>query len=228
MHQTFNSGWPMLPTLVGILVGGWLWLLTMRPTLSNTGSTRRIDLATVSPRRRGGRVQRQAERRWIDTLIGELTVGRDPVGALVIASDSSHPQVAYDAWVAARMGGDVAGALMADRSELLRSVGACWLVAANSGAGLVKSLSSISESARERERMLQQVEVAIAEPRAAAAVVAVLPAIGLGMGSLLGANPLGWLINTTVGRLILLSAITLEVVGCLWAWRIIRSVAEPS
>ena len=76
--------------------------------------------------------------------------------------------------------------------------------------------------------MLQQVEVAIAEPRAAAAVVAVLPAIGLGMGSLLGANPLGWLINTTVGRLILLSAITLEVVGCLWAWRIIRSVAEPS
>ena len=80
-------------------------------------------------RRRRGRAQRLLERQWIDALIGELTVGRDPVNALMMATESAQLQLAYDAWVAARLGGDVAGALMAQDSELVRSVGACWLVA---------------------------------------------------------------------------------------------------
>jgi len=228
MHPISSSTWWIGPVFVATIVGLFVWLLTIRPKVGPDNSSTRTDVAGLIRRRKGGRAQRLAERRWIDGLIGELTVGRDPAGALVIATGSSHPKVAYDAWVAARMGGDVAVALMNDRSELVRSVGACWQVASNSGAGLVKSLTSISESARERERMRQQVDVAVAEPRAAALVVAVLPVIGLGMGSLLGANPLGWLMYTTVGRLMLLGAITLEALGCWWSWHIIRSVAEPT
>lgn len=228
MHPISSTAWSIGPVFIAALVGLFVWLLAVRPKVGSGNSSTRIDMAGFTRWRGGGRSQRLAERRWIEALIGELTVGRDPAGALVVATGSCHPKVAYDAWVAARMGGDVSAALMNDRSELVRSVGACWLVASNSGAGLVKSLSSISESARERERIRQQVEVAIAEPRAAALVVAVLPVVGLGMGSLLGANPLGWLMYTTVGRLILLGAISLEALGCWWAWRIIRSVAEPT
>jgi len=227
MPQSYSNGWSALPWIVGLLVACFVWLLTLRPSIGAEHMPIRIDSLTRL-HRKTGRTKRLLERQWIDALIGELTVGRDPISALLMATESSQLQVAYEAWVAARMGGDVAGALMAEESELVRSVGACWLVASSSGAGLVKSLCSISESARDRERILAQVEVAIAEPRAAALVVALLPIVGLGMGSLLGSHPLHWLLETTVGRLVLLTAVILEAAGSLWAWRIIRSATESS
>ena len=213
--------------LIGFLVSALVLLLTYRPSngVSSAGG-RRVMPQPLRWKRRGSKSQRIAELVWIDALIGELTVGRDPISALTIACES-EVLVARDAWVAARTGGDVAGALMAAPSDVVRSVGACWLVASTSGAGLVRALTSIADSAREHERILQQVDIAVAEPRAAALVVAILPIVGLGMGSLLGSNPLSWLIGTMIGRLVLLAALTLEVVGCWWAWRIIRGVAEP-
>jgi tight adherence protein B len=120
----------------------------------------------------------------------------------------------------------VSAALIVHRSEVVRSVGACWLVASTSGAGLVAALTSIADSARDQERILQGVEVAVAEPKAAAAVVAALPIVGLGMGSMLGSSPLGWLVGTGLGRAILVVAIALELVGCWWSLRIIRAVAD--
>ncbi len=227
MHPNSNVGWSVWAIVAGACAACFIWLLTIRPSMRSGDAVTRMTMQGQHRRRRG-RAQRLLERQWIDALIGELTVGRDPVNALMMATESAQLQLAYDAWVAARLGGDVAGALMAQDSELVRSVGACWLVASNSGAGLVASLHSISESARERERILQHIEVAVAEPRAAALVVALLPIVGLGMGSLLGSDPVHWLVGTTVGRLVLLVALTLEGVGCLWSWRIIRSVAEPS
>jgi tight adherence protein B len=91
---------------------------------------------------------------------------------------------------------------------------------------LVRALTSISESAREHERILQQVDIAVAEPRAAALVVALLPIVGLGMGSLLGSSPITWLFDTTPGRLVFVAALVLEVAGCWWAWRIVRGVVD--
>ena len=227
MRPISDVGWSAWPVVAGVCAACFVWLLTIRPSMRKGDAPARMTIK-AQRRRSRGRAQRLLERQWIDGLIGELTVGRDPVSALMVATESAQLQLAYDAWVAARMGGDVSAALMAQDSELVRSVGACWLVASNSGAGLVKSLQSISDSARERERILQHVEVAIAEPRAAALVVALLPIVGLGMGSLLGAEPLHWLFGTSAGRLVTLVALTLEGLGCLWSWQIVRSVAEPS
>lgn len=222
-----SDGW-LLPLWIAVLVAILIWLLMFKPSPSTGVEWSTWDWATIPPRRPRGRAQQLLERRWIDALIGELTVGRDPIAALVIATESVDSRIAYEAWVAARMSGDVATALMNDRSELLRGVGACWLVAANSGAGLVQSLSALSQSARERERMAEQLQIAIAEPRAAAVVVALLPVVGLGMGSLLGAHPLTWLLSTTIGHLVILFAVVLEGAGCLWAWLIIRSAGDVS
>jgi tight adherence protein B len=213
--------------LTSVLVTGFLLLLTYRPGPGPSIADSVKLVVNGRPwRRTSSRSQRLAELVWLDALIGELTVGRDPISALTTACES-EVLVARDAWIAARTGGDVAAALMATRSDVVRSAGACWLVAATSGAGLVRALTSIADSAREHERILQQIDIAVAEPRAAAMVVAVLPIIGLGMGSLLGSSPLTWLIATTIGRCVLASALALEVIGSWWAWRIIRGVAEP-
>ncbi len=209
--------------LIGILVCTFVLLLTNRP--GPHGRPRRLPIAWPPI---PTRARRRSELTFVDSLIGELTVGRDPLSALVTAAEASDPPVAHNAWVAARTGGDIGVALMSESSDTLRSVGACWIVASTSGAGLVKALTSIAESARARERNRQAVEVAVAEPRAAALVVALLPGVGLGMGSMLGSSPFGWLLGTTIGRVILLSAMCLELLGCWWSWHIIQKVRDPS
>jgi tight adherence protein B len=209
---------------IGALVFTFVLIVAYRPAPFAISASFRLPHPTWLPRR--SRNLRQAELAWIDALIGELTVGRDPVSALVTACECQDVPVAHEGYVAARTGGDVSAALIVHRSEVVRSVGACWLVASTSGAGLVAALTSIADSARDQERILQGVEVAVAEPKAAAAVVAALPIVGLGMGSMLGSSPLGWLVGTGLGRAILVVAIALELVGCWWSLRIIRAVAD--
>ncbi len=171
--------------------------------------------------------RRAAERELVEALEAEVRAGRDPAAALVAAASSVSVPVCPHAVAAARTGGDVtaAWALDAGSSDLLRSVSACWSVAAGSGAGLAASLASLAESARERERIRRDPHAAVAEPRATAVVLAALPIVGLGLGAVLGAQPWAWLLGTSWGRLVLVAGLALEGVGAAWAWRITAATA---
>jgi tight adherence protein B len=178
---------------------------------------------------RGAGDRRAAELEWVEGLAAELSAGRDPVSALVAASAGSSPAAATvcpHAVAAARSGADVAPALHVDgaRSELVRGVAACWEVASGSGAGLAASLVVLADAARETERVRHELRAGLAEPRATAVVLAALPALGLFLGSMLGAEPLRWLVGSRLGLLVLLAGLVLEGAGAWWAWRIAASL----
>jgi tight adherence protein B len=171
----------------------------------------------------GRRGRTPDELAWIESLVSELSAGRDPASALVVVS-ASHP-VCPEAAAAARAGGDVVVALRAAaRTPLVSGVAACWEVAHGSGTGLAASLASLADAARETERVRGELRAGLAEPRATAVVLAALPVLGLALGSALGADPVAWLLTSTPGRLVLATGVLLEVVGAAWAWRITRAL----
>jgi len=160
---------------------------------------------------------------WVETLVVELGGGRDPASALVAASAATS--VCPEAVAVARTGGDVAAALRtAAGTPLTRSVGACWEVAQGSGTGLAASLATLADAARETERVRAELRTGLAEPRATAVVLAALPLLGLLLGTALGADPVQWLLGSTLGRLVLLGGLALEAVGAWWSWRITVSL----
>jgi tight adherence protein B len=170
--------------------------------------------------------RRVAELEWVEGIAAELRAGRDPAAALVATAATSAADVCPRATAMARSGGDVVAALRDDAggSEVLRGVGACFDVALASGAGLAASLAALADSAREAERVRDELRAGLAEPRATAAVLVALPALGLGLGSVLGADPVRWLLASTPGLVVLTAGAVLELVGAWWAWRITRSL----
>jgi tight adherence protein B len=179
----------------------------------------------VLPRRGRARRRRAAELEWLEAVVAELSAGRDPGAALVSAAALGDAlQVCPRATAAARAGADVVPALRADgtRSAAVRAAAACWDVAASTGAGLAASLTVLADSLRETERVRAELVAGLAEPRATAVVLACLPALGLALGSLLGAEPVQWLTGSSWGLAVLAGGLALELVGCLWSWRIAR------
>lgn len=178
------------------------------------------------PRRGAAAARRTAELEWLDALTAELVAGSDPASSLVAVAASVA--VCPHAVAAARSGGDVARALAADgaRSPTVRATAACWEVASGSGAGLAASLSVLADAARDDERVRAELEAGVAEPRATALVLALLPAVGMLLGAALGAAPLAWLLGAPLGRAVLLVGLALEAAGAAWAWRIAASLED--
>ena len=61
-------------------------------------------------------------------------------------------------------------------------------------------------------------------PSARGAGVAVLPLVGLVLGSGLGGSPVAWLVGTPAGLAVLAAGVLLEVAGLLWVRRLVRGV----
>jgi len=215
----------MSPWVLGVLAAAFVVLL--RPPMAAPAARRGWRLAAPARRgRRAAAARRTAEFEWLDALTAELVAGSDPASALasVVASESVCPH----AMAAARTGGDVARALVADgaASPALRSAASCWEVAAGSGAGLAASLAVLADAARDDERVRAELEAGVAEPRATALVLALLPVVGIALGAGLGAQPLAWLLGAPLGRVVLLVGLALEAVGAVWAWRIATSLED--
>jgi tight adherence protein B len=182
-------------------------------------------LRLTAPRRSAPR--RAAELAWLDAVVDELRSGRDPAAAVRVAA-ADWP-VCPATLAAARSGEDLAAALVVDagaRNELLRGVAATWRVGQGAGAGLAAALGSLADAAREADAVRAELRVGVAEPRATAVVLALLPLAGVALGWLLGADPLTWLLGTTPGRLVLVGGVALDVLGVVWAWRIVRGLEE--
>jgi tight adherence protein B len=202
-----------------------LGLLTTIAVLAAAPPRWRLPRFQARPGRRWSRrpeARRARELEWLEAVVAELRAGRDPTAALLAAGGDD---VAPAAYAAARTWGDVVVGLHTDgrSSSTVRAAGACWEVAAGSGAGLAQSLLVLADSVRESQRLHRELVSATAEPRATAAVLVALPAVGLAFGALLGADPLSWLLGTTPGRAVLLAGVVLEAAGALWSWRLLRT-----
>lgn len=130
------------------------------------------------------------------------------------------------ALAALRVDADVAEALRADARQrpALAQLAACWSVASESGSGLAQSVSALAVSARTAEDTRVALEAELAGPRSTARLLSLLPLVGIGFGVMLGADPLGWLLGSALGRVCLLIAVALIGAGTWWTGRIASAV----
>ena len=182
-------------------------------------------LARPSPRRPGT----VAVVELMAALRDELQAGAALATAFERAvHSSSDPGVCSQALAVCQMGGDVPAALREqarDHPPLL-SLAALWQVSEGSGAALAGALDRLVASADQSAALRREVRAQLAGPRGTVRVLAVLPLVGVGMGLLMGADPVGFLLGTPWGVGCLLGALVLEAAGVLWMRRLVSAIEE--
>ena len=179
-------------------------------------------LADRGPRQRRERVARAQLVSGCELLAGRLRTGLVPTTALVAVAEECP---AFAVPVAEIGVGAEAPAALRRASEgagggVLRELAAAWDVAIRTGASLTDSIDSLAERVRSDHEVERVVAAELAAPRATGRLLAVLPLVGLGLGYLLGGDPLAFLAGSAIGQLCLVLGSLLAVLGILWNERL--------
>jgi tight adherence protein B len=170
----------------------------------------------------------------LDVLVGELRVGAHPVRAFRVAADETNGTVAASLRAVAaraRLGADVtAGLRTAARSSALPAhwdrLAVCWQLASDQGLAIATLMRAAQRDIAERQRFSARVASGMAGARATAAILAVLPLLGVLLGQLIGARPLSFLLSGHTGGWLLVVGSTLACGGLLWSDRITDRVTS--
>ncbi|MEJ3652200.1 type II secretion system protein [Actinomycetes bacterium KLBMP 9759] len=225
-----RRGWTLAPVVAGGLAG----LFAAGPGGALAGA---VAAAVVKQRRASRRAARAAASRAgelaeaVGRITEELRAGSHPAAALAgIAADGPQARdVLGPASVAAQLGDDVPGALRSAASTHpatagdLHRIAAAWELADRYGIPLATLLDGAQAEIRWRLRFGETVRANLAGPRATATVLTVLPALGLGIGQLLGLDPLAVLRGGLLGQLLLVAGVGLAAGGAVWSERIVGS-----
>lgn len=164
----------------------------------------------------------------LDVLVGELRVGVHPVAAFDVAAREVDGPVATSLRAVAaraRLGADVAAGLrnFAESSRLpahWERLALFWRLAQTHGLAIATLMRAAHRDIVERERFSARVDAGMAGARTTAAVLAGLPLVGVCLGQLIGADPLGFLLAGGAGGWLLVVGVTLACCGLLWSDRI--------
>lgn len=179
--------------------------------------------------RRRAQSQRHAVAEAIGLLAAELRAGVLPQRALA----GLAPDFAFlaSASRAAGLGGDVSAALRGESAaagcEQLVDLSSAWFVAERSGAPLARVLDRLEVAARDDREIEREVQSGVAPARATGRLMAVLPVVGLLLGSGMGADPVELLTSTVPGALCLALGSAFACAGVAWVNRI-ASAGERS
>lgn len=212
------------------------------PESAGSGAVDPVGTALVSCVRRLGflraRELRQTRIAIVDlcrAMAGELRAGRasaDAFAAAVRAGPVSVAAQLLPAIAVARRGdsADLADAVARVAAvqgyDGLRSVVACWRVAAASGAALAPAIDRVADALQDEIDLGREVASTMAGPRATVHVLAGLPLIGLLLGTAIGAQPITFLFGSVPGGGCLLGALVLDACGIGWSRRIARRAAR--
>lgn len=181
----------------------------------------------------------------VAVMTTELRAGAHPAGAARVAAESAGGVGGPARWWPARDGGQsavgrVLGAVAAGArlgaevpallarhalrepvigAELGR-LAAAWALADRHGVTLAELLDAVRADQESRVRLSGQISAQLAGPRSTAAVLAVLPVLGILLGQGIGAGPWRVLTATTPGQLLLVVGTVLTCAGVLWTGRI--------
>jgi tight adherence protein B len=164
----------------------------------------------------------------------ELRTGAHPAAALagVVHDGPLARQLLAPADAAARLGEPVPDALRRSAgagvaSAEMERVAAAWELADRYGAPLADLLGGVLDDVRWRLGHASRVRAQLAGPRSTATVLTALPLLGVGLGQLMGTDPLAVLRDGFLGQGLLLLGCGLTAAGMAWSDRILRS-AVPS
>jgi tight adherence protein B len=195
-------------------------------------------VATLAMRRRGFRERARREQESValqsalSVLVGELRVGAHPVVAFEAAAAEVEGSVADSLRAVAaraRLGADVAAGLrsVAAQSTLpghWERLAVCWQLAHTQGLAIVALVLAAQRDVVARERFASAVSAGMAGARATAAILAGLPVLGVGLGHLVGAEPVDFLLSGGAGGWLLLIGVAFGCVGLWWSDRITNRV----
>lgn len=164
----------------------------------------------------------------LDVLVGELRTGAHPVSAFETAAGEVDGPVAGSLRAVAaraRLGADVSAGLrsFAASSRLpghWERLALFWRLAQSHGLAIATLMRAAHRDIVERERFAARVDAGMAGARTTAAVLAGLPMLGIALGQLIGADPLGFLLSDGVGGWLLVAGVVLGCCGLLWSDRI--------
>jgi tight adherence protein B len=160
----------------------------------------------------------------------ELRSGSHPAAALAgtTADGPRARAILSGAAVAARLGDAVPAALRratagrpAVAAEVER-IATAWSLAEQHGVPLADLLTQAHRDIRWRVRHGTAVRAHLAGPRATAHVLTALPLLGLGLGELIGADPIGVLRTGLLGQALLVVGVALAAAGAAWSERILQ------
>ena len=156
-----------------------------------------------------------------------LGAGLDPMAALRALDAPSGPLVAASGCVTAHDVSEVIVAssrgLGAEQERAWALLAASWAVAIETGAPLAGTLERAADTLRSCADVERNVDLATAGPLATARVVALLPLGGLGIGVLLGADPVGVIVGTIPGAVAFVLGIAALLLGMRWNRRLIEA-----
>jgi tight adherence protein B len=168
----------------------------------------------------------------LTVLVGELRVGAHPIAAFeTAASEVDGPVAARLSEVAARarLGADVGAGLrdVAAQSMLpgqWERLAACWQLAHAHGLAIATLMRTAHRDVVERSRYASRVRAGMAGARATAMILAGLPLLGIGLGELIGADPVRFLLSGGPGGWLLVIGVVLACCGLAWSDRITNGV----
>lgn len=194
--------WPVA-LLVAALIGGAVWLRAGPAAAVPLGGVAATVTATVLSVLASGRRSRGIARardqleRGVALVCAELEAGSSPERACSLVEGSSP------------------------------ALDAAWQVAELTGAPLTEVLGRVRADVAARRDTARQVRAAVAGPASSAVLLALLPLLGAGLGAAMGADPIGVLLGTSAGRLLLCLAAVLDAGGVVWTQRMIQKAVDP-
>lgn len=158
----------------------------------------------------------------------EVRSGSHPAGALagVEADGPLARRILAPAATAAALGDDIAAAMRRASAENptvaadLDRLASAWSLSERHGVPLADLLAGAQADLRWRVRFGATVRSQLAGPRATAGVLTALPVLGLALGQLMGADPLGVLRSGLVGQALVVVGVGLAAAGSFWSDRI--------
>lgn len=120
-----------------------------------------------------------------------------------------------------------ANQLSGEESRVWDELAACLDIAEASGCPLAELLTRFAAQLDAEDDADAARQTALAGPRATVRLLTWLPFLGLGLGMMLGVDPLGTLLGTPLGGTALAAGIALTLAGRLWSARLVRSAAGP-
>lgn len=198
-----------------------LWVLTPPATTAVAiPSPRRARRAAAGPLEMARLVEQLA------TVISSGSGIRQAWAALAHALPEGELQ---DLARAAATGADPrrAAALRLQQSQMIASLGTALAVCERTGAPTAGMLQHLAEALRDLHDAAQARRSAFAGPRSTARILLVLPLAGLGLGMLLGGDPLRLLLTSGAGHLLGIAGLALTTLGWWWMHRMIRQADPP-
>lgn len=213
-------------TALGVLVGPAAACVGLAVTIGAGAAIRMVRLAS---RTRVEHATRAEVANSCSVIANQVRVGRIPAQALDLAAEEA-PALAVPSRIQ-RSGGDVVAALLeqADRPgcQGLRDLARAWQVGTTTGAPMADLLDQVATALRADQSVERTVAAELAGPRATGRVMAMLPVCGIGLGYLLGGDPIGFLVGGPVGWGCLVGGASLAAGGVLWIEWLARQVGRP-